>query len=218
MQTPFGQHAARLVQHRPLTCCCAVTLGLLLWPCAMVGQAESTHSRWMLGGTLGVSAVGGGDVIASETGISGSGFGAFHLGAGWMLRASAGLSAHGDAVRQVADSDGRAVKLASRGFDFLVFGIGPVYHVAPAASSVAPYLGVQVNYMNGISTWDGIGWGGGVIGGLTLWLSNSLGVESGLTATLTRYQKTLVGAETVEAYWTSGRVVTLDVGFVFALR
>jgi hypothetical protein len=132
-----------------------------------------------------------------------------------MLRASAGLSAHGDAVRQVMVRDVGAVKLFSRGFDFLVLSVGPVYHFAPAASLLAPYLGAQVTYMNGICAWDGMGWGGGVTGGLTFWLSKSVGVDSGVTATVFRHRNTFLGDG---VYWTSGRVVTFTLGLVLALR
>ncbi len=94
--------------------------------------------------------------------------------------------------------------LGGNGFGGLMLSVGPVYRFAPPAALVAPYLGGQLAHMNGS------GWGGGVIGGMTFWFSNSIGFDTGFTVTTVR--------EAGQAGLALGHVVTFTGGFVLGLR
>jgi hypothetical protein len=208
-----------LSQHRYIPIRCAIAIVLLLLPSVTTGQNATTHSRWELGGAAGLATVGGDAFVTSASGIAFSTYGAYHVGSGLMLRASAGLSAHGDVLTLVGGQDVGVVAtpLADVGFDFLLLSVGPVYRFAPAASLVAPYLGGQLTYIRGISGSNGTGWGGGLVGGMTFWLSNRVGVDSEVTATVVR-RRTSSDVGTGRGGWASGHVVTFMLGLVLALR
>jgi len=209
-----------LSPYRHLSFRCVTAVGLLLWPCITVGQDATTHSRFELGASTGVSAVGGDAFVRSTAGIGLSTYGAFHLGSGLTLRGVAVLSAAlGNELTEVFPTEsGRAAVFGDPGSGYLMFGAGPVYRFAPAAALVVPYLGGQLAYIKDMSDSDGTGWGGGVVGGLTFWMSNTIGIDSGVMANVFRCHSTRQSPDVSEERRAWGRAVNFTVGLVLALR
>jgi hypothetical protein len=209
-----------LSRYRLLSFRCVTAIGLLLWPCITVGQDATTHSRFELGAAAGVSAVGGDAFARSKAGIGLSTYGAVHLGSGWTLRGVAGLSAAlGNELTGAFPTElGPGAVFGDPGSGYLMFGAGPVYRFAPAAALVVPYLGGQFAYVKDMSDSDGTGWGGGVVGGLTFWMSNTIGVDSGVMANVIRCHSTRRGPDMSEERRAWGRVVNFTIGLVLALR
>lgn len=195
-------------------------IGLLLWPCIMAGQDATTHSRFELGASAGVSAVGGGAFARSKAGIGLSTYGALHLGSGLTLRGVAGLSTSlGNELTDLFPTElGPAAVFGDPGSGYLMFGAGPVYRFAPAAALVVPYLGGQLAYIKDMSDSDGTGWGGGVVGGLTFWMSNTIGIDSGFMANVFRCHSTRHSPDLSDERRAWGRVVNFTIGLVFAPR
>ncbi len=177
----------------------AIAIVWLVVPSVAAGQDATTHNRWELGGAAGLAVVGGDAFGTTKSGLALSTYGAYHVGSGWTLRVGVEQTAHGDDLVEIS-GQAVATPLAGVGFDVLLLSVGPVYRFAPPASLVAPYLGAQITYMNGSR------WGGGVVGGLTFWLTNSTGFDAGFTVTTVRDAGQL------------GHVVTLTGGLVLGLR
>ena len=183
------------------------------------GQDVAHRNRWK----LGVAAVGlfpGGETYSKlgfgiGTIISGS----YHVSSGWELRGDAGVSAH--ACAESAD----AIPFAPStdiGCSHASVAVGPAFRLAPAAAFLSPFLGAQVEVLKDLST-DGFGLGAGVTSGLTLEVSDRIGIKSVVSGELARFRRTQRYWEAGVGWqkrgtWQWGRLLSISLGAQVAIR
>jgi len=179
-------------------------------PGSTAAQDVGRSNRWK----LGVAAVSG---VAFGTGVAISG--SYHIAPHWEVRGEADVSAH--ACAESAD----AIPFAPStdiGCSYLSMALGPVFRLSPAATFLSPFLGAQVEVLKDLST-DGFGLGTGVMSGLTLRVSDRVGIESVVSGELARFRRTYRYWETGVGWrergtWQWGRLLSFSLGAQFAIR
>lgn len=202
-------------QHRFPAFVCVVFCCFLI-PQASAAQTSTTHPRIEVGGGTGLTALAGDLFYNSTSGVELSAFGSYHVGHGFLMKASAAVSAVGDGAvaLEEQDSDGRG-PLGKAGFDILLLSIGPVFRFSPPASLVAGHVGGRLVYMEPLVSTGDNALGGGLTGGMTFWLTDRYAVDSDISATLLR-RRTTAGDGSPNADWAAGRIITGKLAIVVA--
>ncbi len=190
-----------------------------LLPGVTAGQDVARRNRWK----LGVAAVGlfpGGETYSDVAfGIGAAISGSYHIAPHWEVRGEADVSAH--ACAESAD----AIPFAPStdiGCSYASIAVGPAFRLAPAAAFLSPFLGARVDVLKDLST-DGFGLGAGVTSGLTLEVSDRIGIESVVSGVLARFRRTYRYWEAGVGWrergtWQWGRLLSFSLGAQVAIR
>jgi hypothetical protein len=97
-----------------------------------------------------------------------------------------------------------------------------MFRFSTAAALFSPSVGAQLEFVDDLST-GGFGWGGTVVGGLTLRVSDNVGIHSEVSGGLLRFRRIYrywdaVAGPSETGVWRWGRLLSFSLGVRLAIR